>query len=279
MRDICAIYTKLNPRTWLDVFRPMPTGRGMVIITGMQKSGTTAIAMLLGAAAGQTVCSDPFYILSWKNVNFGKELYERQVSLRTLWKRHKRIFFGNIIKDPDFSLLLPQIRDMLPDAQIVFIVRDPRDTIRSVLNRLNLPGKSQGVDLFSYDIPPLWMDILLGKYPEVRGADYVEVLAQRWRLSAEAFLEHRNSCIMIRYEDFKKNKSEAIFKLAKQLGYSEFHSIECLLDVQYQPKGNTAVSWNEFFGETQLGVIERVTAPLLKEFGYTMQDSHSQPRT
>ena len=47
----------------------------LVISSGMQKSGTTAIAILLGAATGQTVCSDSFYRLSDMKVDFRKELY------------------------------------------------------------------------------------------------------------------------------------------------------------------------------------------------------------
>jgi hypothetical protein len=263
--DIMAL--PLNP---FALLKPMPTGHGMVIIAGMQKSGTTAIAMLLGAATGQTVCSDPFYRLSEMKVDFRKELYEGQLSLRTLWRRHRRVFTGTIIKDPNFVLLLPQIREMLPDAQIVFIVRDPRDTIRSILNRLALPGKPQGVDLESVDIPVNWRKLLLGQIPKIPGKDYVEVLAWRWRMSVEAFLEYRDVCVEIRYEDFKKNKSSAISEMARQLGYAELCSFEHLVDIQYQPKGDADVHWGDFFGEKQLAVIDRVTAPVAAEFGYAI---------
>ena len=75
----------LNPCAWFKVLEPMSTGNGVVILAGMQKSGTTAIAQLLGTASGQTVCSDPFYILSKKGIDFRKELYEKQLPLRSLW--------------------------------------------------------------------------------------------------------------------------------------------------------------------------------------------------
>lgn len=263
----------LNPLAWLYQLRPMTTGRGMVIITGMQKSGTTAIAKLLGAATGQIVCSDPFYTLSRMGVDFHKELYEGQLSLRSLWRRHRRVFTGTIIKDPDFSLLLPQIREMFPDAQIVFIVRDPSDTIRSVLNRLNLPGKPQGVSLESADIPVIWRNLLLGQSPVIPGKNYVEVLAWRWRMSAEALLRYRDVCVEIRYEDFKGRKSAAIAELARRLGYSQLSSIEHLVDIQYQPKGDVDVNLRDFFGEKQLMAIDEVTAPVLAEFGYAITSS------
>lgn len=258
----------LNPRSWLDTLKPLPTGRGMVILAGMQKSGTTAITKLLGAATGKTVCSDPFYTLSNIKFDFRERLYQRQISLPTLWRRHRRIFSGTLIKDPNFCLLLPELRDMLPEAQIVFIMRDPRDTIRSILNRLDLPGKPQAVDLAAVKLSAAWRNTLLGHNPEIPGNDYVEVLAWRWRMSAQALLDNRTSCLEIRYEDFSKDKCAAIFDLAKQLGYSALSAIDQLVDVQYQPRGNTTVSWDDFFGATQLATIDKITGPLLAEFGY-----------
>jgi len=265
-----ALLSPLNPRIWLDRFRPMPTGSGMVIITGMPKSGTTAIARLLGAATGQSVCSDPFYRLSQMKVDFRDKLFANQLSLKTLWRRYRRVFSGTIVKDPNFVLLLPQIREMLPDAQIVFIIRDPRDNIRSILNRLDLPGRTQVGDHELAELPIGWRNLLGGRNPDISGNDCVEVLAGRWRMAAEVLREYQKFCVDIRYEYFRENKSAAIFQLAKQLGYSDFLSIDHLVDVQYQPKGDSTVSWDDFFGETQLEVIERVTAPLLQEYGYAM---------
>jgi hypothetical protein len=76
----------LNP---FALLKPMPTGHGMVIIAGMQKSGTTAIAMLLGAATGQTVCSDRFYRLSEMKVDFRKELYIVTGHIAGSWFRER----------------------------------------------------------------------------------------------------------------------------------------------------------------------------------------------
>jgi hypothetical protein len=269
VRLINVMNLPLNPRVWLDLIRPLPTGRGMVIVTGMPKSGTTAIAKLLGFTTGQKVCSDPFYRLSRMKIDFRDKLFDNQLSLNTLWRRHRRVFSGTIIKDPNFVLLLPQIRKMLPDAQIVFIIRDPRDNIRSILNRLGLPGKPQDSDLDLADLPIGWRNLIRGKSPHIPGKEYVEVLARRWRMAAEVLQRYREFCVVIRYEDFTNNKSAAIFNLAGQLGYSELQKIDHLVDVQYQPKGDAAVLWDEFFGKTQLTIIEQVTAPLLGHFGYT----------
>lgn len=246
----------------------MSSGQGIVVVAGMQKSGTTAIAKLLGAATKESVCSDPFYKLSQRNVDFRKEIYGGQLPLKTLWRRHRSVFSGTIIKDPNFSLFIPQIREMLPDAKIVFVMRDPRDTIRSILNRLDLPGNPESVDLDLLEIPSTWRKVLQGQNPAIQGKNYVEILAKRWVMCARACIDNQDFCIMIRYEDFKNNKSNTIFELAKQLGYSSFYDIEHLVDVQYQPKGNSEVKWGDFFGKEYLAVIDNVTMPYLGRFSY-----------
>ncbi len=265
----------INSLAYLDQFQPLSTGSGMVIIAGMPKSGTTAIARLIGAATGQDVCSDPFYQLDQKKIIFRKSLYNSQLSLYDLWKRNRRIFSGKIVKDPNFPFLLSQLRTLFPDAQLVFIVRDPRDNIRSILNRLNLPGNPKVGNLSSIKGSSAWINLLTGRTPDVPGNNYIEILAWRWRRAAEAFLEYREYGIEIRYEDFNKNKSVAIFQLGKQLGYTEFQDIDHLVDIQYQPKGNTKIPIDGFFDKASLDAIDRIIEPTLKEFGYETHHENS----
>ena len=260
----------LNPRVWFDQLRPMPKGKDIVIVAGMPKSGTTVIAKLLGAACGEAVCSDPFYQLDMMNVDFREKLYGNQLSLESLWKQYKRTFSGTVIKDPNFPFLLPQIIRLFPDAKFVFIIRDPRDNIRSVLDRLNLPGNPKNSNLDQIKHYKGWYNLLAGKAPEVHGEDYIEILAWRWRMAAEAFLKYEEVGVEIRYEDFMVDKNAAICGLANQLGYSELSKIEDLLDIQYQPKGKASVRWDEFYGHEQLKTINRITGPLLETFNYKL---------
>lgn len=259
----------LNPRVWFDQLRPMPKGKEIVVVAGMPKSGTTAIAKLLAAAAGRQVCSDPFYQLDQKKIKFREDLFSNHLTLESLWKGNRHIFLsGLIIKDPNFPFFISEISEFLPEAQFVSIVRDPRDNIRSVLNRLELPGQPLGVDLDSANVSSTWRNVLKGRYPNIPGQNYVEVLAWRWRLSAEAFLKHRDMCVEIRYEDFNLNKADSIAELGRQLGYVELYNIDHLVDVQYQPRGDHDVRWSSFFGEEYLNVIESVTGSIMREFGY-----------
>jgi len=240
----------------------------MVIVAGMPKSGTTAIVELLGAATGKVICSDPFHQLDKRKVSFREKLYEGDLSLRDLWVRNRRVFSGVFIKDPNFPFLLAEIRNIFPDAKQVFIIRDPRDNIRSILNRLKLPGnpKHGSLDLIRNNIA--WTNLLTGRYPNVPGNSYIEILSWRWKLAAEAFLKYHKYGIVIRYEDFNKNKSTSIFQLASQLGYSNLQSIEHLVDIQYQPKGDKTIPIDVFFDEASLKSIDNITGPVMKKFGY-----------
>jgi hypothetical protein len=271
-----VMYIPMSPRILLNIIKPIPSGSGMIVITGMPKSGTTAIAKLLGEATEKRVSSDPFYRLSQMKVDFRDRLFSNQLSLKTLWRRYRHVFSGTIIKDPNFVSLLPQIREMLPEAGIVFIIRDPRDNIRSILNRLGLPGRPQECVLDLAELPIGWRNLLSGRSPDVSGSDYIEILAKRWRMAAETLQLFQEYCAVIRYEDFRSNKCDAIYNLARQLGYVDLTNIEDHVDIQYQPKGDSTVLWDKFFGNEQLAVIEAVTTPLLQKYGYAKYTAGQQ---
>jgi hypothetical protein len=248
----------------------------MIIITGMQKSGTTAIAKLLGSSINQEACSDPFYrLFEKKGVDPRPDLYSGSISLKALWKKQQHFFTGSIIKDPDFVLMLPEVRALFPKAKIVFVIRDPRETIRSILNRLDLPGNPTNTDLKLQNIPAAWRDYISGENPDIPGSNYIEILARRWVMTAEAYLQNQEHCIAIKYENFKTNKIASIHELANQLGYKDFHSIDQLIDIQYQPKGNTDMSWVDFFGQEQLATIHEITKPMLEQLDYTTHEPNT----
>ena len=258
----------MNITDLISKFKPLTSGKELIIVAGMPKSGTTAIAKLLGAATEKKVCSDPFYQLDVQGVNFRHALFSGALSLESLWRKNRRVFKGGIIKDPNFPLLLTQISDFLPESHIVSIVRDPRNNIRSILNRLKLPGNLNSEQLDMSGISPTWKNVLTGVMPDIPGNNYIELMAQRWKLSAEEFIKSDNIKSSIRYEDFNISKSASIMKLANELGYTNLANIDHLVDVQYQPRGDKSSSWLEFFGEKNLDIINEITGPILDEFGY-----------
>lgn len=250
-------------------FWPLRRVKPCVLVAGMPKSGTTAIARLLGEAIGQPVCSDPFFQLDQKKgPGYREALFSGTVSLAELWKKNRHVFDGAVVKDPNFPLFLEELMDMFPGARKVFIVRDPRDNIISILNRLKIDGRTEWSANLEESLSGAWKLLLAGRTPTMPGEDHLEKMAWRWRRSAEEYMKFRGSIQLIRYEDFNVDKQRQIHELARVCGFSNLSDISSKVNVQFQPKGKKFDDWSEFFGQVNLDRINSVVAPLLSEFGY-----------
>ncbi|CAN5607876.1 hypothetical protein BH23GEM9_BH23GEM9_23200 [soil metagenome] len=242
--------------------------RPRIVVTGMPKSGTTAVAMLLGAAAGLKVNSDPFHRLDRAGVDFRDGLYAGALPLHELLRRHRRFFRGGLVKDPNF-IHLPAALEALGSAGWVFVVRDPRHNIRSLLNRLGLPGRiEQGARL--ENISPTWRRVLDGRTPDVPGTNHIERLAHRWALAARSYAAAADRMVVIRYESFVTDKAAAVEATLHDLGIPGGRSIEQLADRQFQPRGQRGVTPAEFFGPDELASIERICKVDMQKLGYTV---------
>ncbi|WP_085680452.1 sulfotransferase family protein [Marinobacter salarius] len=258
----------LNIKQAVQGLMPLGTGKDKIIVAGMPKSGTTAIAKLLGASIQSPVCSDPFHQLDVRRVEYREALFSGELSVRKLWKEHRDVFSGRVIKDPNFPLFIDDLRGFLPDSDIVFIIRDPRSNIRSILNRLGISGDPcDNKDKVS-QLKGAWFNVLSGVSPEFQGDDYLEKIAWRWRVSAENYLRNEDSIRLIRYEDFNVNKKGQIESLVSDLGLTVSSDISAEVDVQYQPKGKNSISFEDFFGVDNLARINKIVSPLMARFGY-----------
>jgi hypothetical protein len=101
-----------------------------------------------------------------------------------------------------------------------------------------------------------WRSILAGADLGLPPAHYIDILATRWLRAAEipGQLDTRN--IVIRYEDFARDKRASIETLAKALGLSVVADISAKLDHAFQPRGRGAAP-KEFFGKNyaRIGAI------------------------
>lgn len=253
-------------RRLLDGFRgPI---RPALLVTGMPKSGTTALAMLLGEASGLTVNSDPFHRLDNAAVDFRDALFEGVYPMSELVREHSHEFRGGIVKDPNFIFLLDQLFELLPNIGVVFIVRDPRANIRSILNRVKLPGRPGTADHRLHDLSATWKRVLGGRTPDIDCGDYIRCLAGRWRRAAQDYLLHANRVRLVRYEDFIHDKPEVVRATLHHFGLPSQRPIEHMMNRQFQPRGDRDVSWQEFFGVEGLRAIEQLCGEEMRSFGY-----------
>lgn len=244
-----------------------------VLIGGNQKAGTTAIGALLAVATGQRFSNDPLWQAHRNDARpfLFTDVLERRVALEDFIRRHRAYFAAEIIKDPDFAFSYPDLRRCFPDAPLVFIVRDPRHNLRSILNRLGLPGH---LDELGSEHRKLlagkagWEAILDGRGLPLSGGNYIARLAQRWSASARCYREQHASIELVRYEDFMADKPGCIAALAERLGLPVVADIRQDQDRQYQPRGNRSVPLDAFFGTANLRLIESICAEGMAYFGY-----------
>lgn len=150
-----------------------------ILIFGNQKSGTSAITTLLGEATGLSYTIDIFCLYA----NLEEQILAGQNSFDELLHKGRYYFSKDIIKDPGLTFFYSELRTRFPQAKRVFILRDPRQNIRSILNRLGLPGHLQ--DLSAEDWhrvrrdTPSWLPVLDGRLAGHHGRTHIETLALR----------------------------------------------------------------------------------------------------
>ena len=186
------------------------------------------------------------------------------------WRATGHDFSRDIIKEPNLSLFYDELRARFPEARFAMIIRDARDNIRSILNRVNVPGDLETLGYSKdYYIDPGFEIVLGSHWPCIRPMPhYIEQLAERWNHICDVYLRHSDQMTLIRYEDFNRAKEKTIIDLAESLGLTPVHSIGDKVDRQYQSSGNRSVTPEDFFGTKNLSRIERLCSSRMQQLGY-----------
>ena len=239
-----------------------------IFVLGNQKSGTTIIAALMGKATNRDVTLD----LTYYNDNCGEhyyEVYARTVSFRKFIEMNRLEFSNPIIKEPNLTHFYSELRKYFPLGKFMMIVRDPRDNIRSILNRFKLPGDLKDLDDEHRKllIGP-WPMVFDGTWCGLEGENYIEMLAERWNLFVQTYMAHQQEMLLCRYEDFLNDKVGEIHHLCQDQGLTVTNDIRDQVDVQYQSKGKRDVDWKEFFGSENLDRINTLCKPAMDLMGY-----------
>ena len=257
---------RAGPGVWLRNREP-------VFFLGNQKSGTTAITALTAAFAARPValdlrCEQMHPILD--------KVVRDEIKIAQFIAQNWRDFRQPIIKDPNLTLLWPKLRSFYPSVRYVYIVRDPRDNIRSILNRLGIQGNLSELPSASIaNLPVGWIAGIDGRNVPKKSSHYVETLALRWNWMNDLYRQYQSSTVLVKYEDFVNDKSNEIARLADALGLEERADISHLVDRQYQRPGDRNVDVREFLG-SNLERIEVTCREHLLAFGYPVPQSISQ---
>ncbi len=230
------------------------------IVFGNQKSGTSAIAQLLATGCGLTSKID-VPALWYPNIC---ALVRKQTTLEKVIASHPRQFSFQLVKEPNFSFLCSQLKECFPDARILFVIRDPRTNIKSILDRLRIdPG--QPFDIHA--VNQFWQHVFDNDLWHFEHADCISMLAHRWKLVAQN-ARALGDLDVVRYEDFLIDKPGTFATLAGQFGLTPLDNVQLDFDRQYQPKGNHRVSVEELLGPTAITRINEICASEMEHFGY-----------
>ncbi|MFP6630529.1 MAG: sulfotransferase domain-containing protein [Myxococcota bacterium] len=241
-----------------------------LFVLGNQKSGTTAIAALLAEATGRSVTLDLAREV-W-NPTFHK-IPSGELAFDDFVARNRWGFSREIVKEPNLTLFYPELVRTFPEATFLFVLRDPRDNIRSLLNRLNLPGDLDTLPEAAWSThnplsTPGWGVVFDARWRGIPGEHYIDRLAHRWRFCVEVYQANAARMQLCRYEDFIADKAGKIVAIAETLEYPIVGDLEGRLDYPFQPGGDPSSVWAEFFGLENQARIEAICAEGMAEMNY-----------
>ena len=180
-----------------------------------------------------------------------------------------------IIKEPNGSIGAPLLMEALPESRMIFLIRDPRDIVSSMLD-----GARQGGWMFERRENDGWKRrALAGKRPNAfvrqRSRKYVQHVGS----AKKAYDAHRGPKVLIRYEELRSDTLGTMKRMYSALGIPvgeelarvvEKHSWE---NIPEEDKGEgkfrrkaSPGSWREDLTTKQARIVERITAPFLEEF-------------
>ncbi len=245
------------------------TEKELIFILGNQKSGTSAIASLLGKYTNQKTSIDLFY--SGFNYKVFEMWKKKELSTNSFVKKNNIEFASKIIKEPHLSVFYNELKKEFTDAKFIFIVRNPVDNIRSILDRLGIDGSLDKLNATELKkIFHSWNLVFNNQWLGLENGSFIENLAYRWNYITDIYLDNRDSVILVKYEDFLLDKEECIAKLAEKLNLEKVNSINDVLDYSFQPKGKSkSINKIDFFGKENLKIINSICKKGMNRLDYT----------
>jgi LPS sulfotransferase NodH len=281
-----------------DHYRINP--QNMVWILGSPRTGSTWLSEILGEPKGHALWKEPFFgvVLNFRN-NLAHKGYidSKQFLLgepyRDVWVGSMRRLFLDvgqarfphisprhhlIIKEPNGSVSAPLILEAFPESKLVFLVRDSRDVVASLLDAAK-EGSWYGYDRFEASVADA---VLRG---EGSDEEFVKRLSRNWvdNVGAvrEAYARHPDGAkVLVRYEDLRTSPLDCVSHICDSLGIDvDRGQLEQAVErrafenIPQEKRGRgkfhrraTPGGWREDLTLEQARTVEEITGPLLKEF-------------
>jgi hypothetical protein len=171
-----------------------------------------------------------------------------------------------VIKEPNGSSGAPTLTEALPESRVIFLVRDPRDVVSSVLDSASPGG-------WRADKEP-------AKQPDAVVKRSARTYASNMKRAKRAFDGHQGRKALVRYEDLRVDTFATLKSTYSSLGIAvtddELVSLvekQAWENIPEENKGKGKFrrkaapgSWQEDLTQEQVEIVEDITAPMLKEF-------------
>lgn len=184
-----------------------------------------------------------------------------------------------VIKEPHGSLGSPHLLGALPESRMIFLVRDPRDTVASAIDGQRQEGWTTG--------GPRYRKLGLPKPTKAAETDpdrYAKHRAKRLVIQVggahEAYKTHPGPKVLVRYEELRADTLAQMRRIYSTLeipvddetlaGVVAAHDWSNLPDEEKgegkKARKATPGGWQEDLTPQQIAVVEKITRPILKAF-------------
>ncbi|HEX3673731.1 MAG TPA: hypothetical protein VHU87_05610 [Rhizomicrobium sp.] len=250
----------IGERLRARLVRPHPRP---IFVFGNQKSGTTAVAGLLAAATDKRATLD----FAGATEPFIGRLLRRETGMADFVRLNAWAFSADIVKEPSLTFAAPELLAHFGVARAVFVIRDPYDNIRSILDRLKLPGDLPELDTARVKANRTWRSLLAGHDLGLPPDHYIATLARRWLRAVRIYESARGRLELFRYHEFRADRPAAIARLARKLELDTKRDIAAIADHPFQRAGKYRAP-AEFFGAGNLARIDAICGAAAASLGF-----------
>ncbi|CAE8615032.1 unnamed protein product, partial [Polarella glacialis] len=275
-----------------------PSENGMpatvVLGVGLMKAGTTLILQCLGAATQLSMGLDCNALAESR---LAQRVAQKEVPLELVVDLcYNDLFRWELSKDPlatpvvrRLAAAWPAISQHGQKLRVYFVVRNPLDFVRSLLDHMGLKTKVKSANdqLFSWDVGQFPARFSAGKqqYLDVSldnltYSGYADALVQRWALVVDEYLACPRDFVLVRYEDFVQDPVSQTRLLLESLGLAERWSdgaeerVRRAAEVQYQTKGDRKQrDPEEVFGSAMLARFLAAVRSRAALLGYDLSET------
>lgn len=226
------------------------------LVFGVQKSGTTVVAKALAHCAKKSLTAD--HPALWPILD--EPVERRQQFVNSVLAKHPFTLSNDFVKEPCMTIA-PELFHPLFSGTSVLVIRNPLNTIRSILDRLKIDPSSQTLDLAS--IHPNWQRVFKC---DANVPPFIQ-LAHYWNECMDRSIWHSEGIFQIHYETFLVDPDQQIETTLRHLGMTMKTSSKSILSQQYQSKGaNRNVPIEELVHPDILSVADQLTKPVYEKF-------------